>query len=56
MLNTKYENCDFNEVLKMYFNQRVLTNKYRQEQEQMRVQNIFKQFFKQEGKKSTVDL
>lgn len=50
MLNTKYENCDFNEVLKMYFNQRVLTNKYRQEQEQMRVQNIFKQFFKQEGK------
>lgn len=48
MLNTKYENCDFNEVLKMYFNQRVLTNKYRQEQ--MRVQNIFKQFFKQEGK------
>lgn len=50
MLNTKYENCDFNEVLKMYFNQRVLTNKYRQEQEQMRVQNIFKQFFKQEDK------
>lgn len=50
ILNTKYENCDFNEVLKMYFNQRVLTNKYRQEQEQMRVQNIFKQFFKQEGK------
>ena len=50
MLNTKYENCDFNEVLKMYFNQRVLTNKYRQEQEQMRVQNIFKQFFKHEGK------
>lgn len=50
MLNTKYENCDFNEVLKMYFNQRVLTNKYRQEQEQMQVQNIFKQFFKQEGK------
>lgn len=50
MLNTKYENCDFNEVLKMYFNQRALTNKYRQEQEQMRVQNIFKQFFKQEGK------
>lgn len=50
MLNTKYENCDFNEVLKMYFNQRVLTNKYRQEQEQIRVQNIFKQFFKQEGK------
>lgn len=50
MLNTKYENCDFNEVLKMYFNQRVLTNKYRQEQEQMRVQNIFKQLFKQEGK------
>lgn len=50
MLNTKYENCDFNEVLKMYFNQRVLTNKYRQEQEQMRVQNIFKHFFKQEGK------
>lgn len=50
ILNTKYENCDFNEVLKMYFNQRVLTNKYRQEQEQMRVQNLFKQFFKQEGK------
>lgn len=50
ILNTKYENCDFNEVLKMYFNQRVLTNKYRQEQEQMRVQNIFKHFFKQEGK------
>lgn len=50
ILNTKYENCDFNEVLKMYFDQRVLTNKYRQEQEQMRVQNIFKQFFKQEGK------
>lgn len=50
ILNTKYENCDFNEVLKMYFNQRVLTNKYRQEKEQMRVQNIFKQFFKQEGK------
>lgn len=50
MLNTKYENCDFNEVLKMYFNQGVFTNKYRQEQEQMRVQNIFKQFFKQEGK------
>lgn len=50
ILNTKYENCDFNEVLKMYFNQGVLTNKYRQEQEQMRVQNIFKQFFKQEGK------
>lgn len=50
ILNTKYENCDFNEVLKMYFNQRVLTNKYRQEQEQVRVQNIFKQFFKQEGK------
>ena len=50
ILNTKYENCDFNEVLKMYFNQRVLTNKYRQEQEQIRVQNIFKHFFKQEGK------
>ena len=50
ILNTKYDNCDFNEVLKMYFNQRVLTNKYRQEQEQMRVQNIFKHFFKQEGK------
>lgn len=50
ILNTKYENCDFNEVLKMYFNQDVLTNKYRQEQEQIRVQNIFKHFFKQEGK------
>lgn len=50
ILNTKYENCDFNEVLKMYFNQRVLTNKHRQEQEQIRVQNIFKHFFKQEGK------
>lgn len=50
ILNTKYENCDFNEVLKMYFNQGVLTNKYRQEQEQIRVQNIFKHFFKQEGK------
>lgn len=50
ILNTKYENCDFNEVLKMYFNQDVFTNEYRQEQEQMRVQNIFKQFFKQEGK------
>lgn len=50
ILNTKYENCDFNEVLKMYFNQGVFTNKHRQEQEQMRVQNIFKQFFKQEGK------
>lgn len=50
ILNTKYENCDFNEVLKMYFNQGVFTNKHRQEQEQIRVQNIFKQFFKQEGK------
>lgn len=50
ILNTKYENCDFNEVLKMYFNQDVFTNEYRQEQEQMRVQNIFKHFFKQEGK------
>ena len=50
ILNTKYENCDFNEVLKMYFNQGVFTNKHRQEQEQMRVQNIFKHFFKQEGK------
>lgn len=54
ILNTKYENCDFNEVLKMYFNQDVLTNKHRQEQEQeqeqIRVQNIFKHFFKQEGK------
>lgn len=50
ILNTKYENCDFNEVLKMYFNQDVFTNEYRQEQEQLRVQNIFKHFFKQEGK------
>lgn len=50
ILNTKYENCDFNEVLKMYFNQGVFTNKHRQEQEQIRVQNIFKHFFKQEGK------
>ena len=50
ILNTKYENCDFNEVLKMYFNEDVLTNKHRQEQEQLRVQNIFKHFFKQEGK------
>ena len=50
ILNTKYENCDFNEVLKMYFNQDVLTNKNRQEQEQMRVQNIFKHFLEQEGK------
>ena len=50
ILNTKYENCDFNEVLKMYFNQDVFTNEYRQEQGQMRVQNIFKHFFKQEGK------
>lgn len=50
ILNTKYENCDFNEVLKMYFNQDVLTNKSRQEQEQMRVQNIFKHLLEQEGK------
>ena len=50
ILNTKYENCDFNEVLKMYFNEDVFTNEYRQEQEQLRVQNIFKHFFKQEGK------
>lgn len=50
ILNTKYENCNFNEVLKMYFNQGVFTNKHRQEQEQIRVQNIFKHFFKQEGK------
>lgn len=50
ILNTKYENCDFNEVLKMYFNQGAFTNKHRQEQEQIRVQNIFKHFFKQEGK------
>lgn len=50
ILNTKYENCDFNEVLKMYFNQGVFTNEHRQEQEQIRVQNIFKHFFKQEGK------
>lgn len=50
ILNTKYENCDFNEVLKMYFNQDVLTNKNRQEQEQMRVQNIFKHLLEQEGK------
>lgn len=50
ILNTKYENCDFNEGLKMYFNQDVLTNKNRQEQEQMRVQNIFKHFLEQEGK------
>lgn len=50
ILNTKYENCDFNEVLKMYFNQGVFTNKHRQEQEQIQVQNIFKHFFKQEGK------
>lgn len=50
ILNTKYENCDFNEVLKMYFNQDVFTNEYRQEQEQLRVQNIFKHFFKQEDK------
>lgn len=50
ILNTKYENCDFNEALKMYFNQGVFTNKHRQEQEQIRVQNIFKHFFKQEGK------
>lgn len=50
ILNTKYENCDFNEVLKMYFNQDVFTNEYRQEQEQLRVQNIFKHFFKREGK------
>lgn len=27
--NTKYENCDFNEVLKMYFNHDILTNKNR---------------------------
>ena len=50
ILNTKYENCDFNEVLKMYFNQDVLTNKNRQEHEQMRVQNIFKHLLEQEGK------
>ena len=50
ILNTKYENCDFNEVLKMYFNQDVLTNKNRKEQEQIRVQNIFKHFLEQEGK------
>lgn len=50
ILNTKYENCDFNEVLKMYFNEDVFTNEYRQEQEQLRIQNIFKHFFKQEGK------
>lgn len=50
ILNTKCENCDFNEVLKMYFNEDVFTNEYRQEQEQLRVQNIFKHFFKQEGK------
>lgn len=48
--NTKYENCDFNEVLKMYFNHDVLTNKNRQEQEQMRIQNIFKHLLEQEGK------
>ena len=48
--NTKYENCDFNEVLKMYFNHDILTNKNRQEQEQMRIQNIFKHFLEQEGK------
>ena len=50
ILNTKYENCDFNEVLKMYFNQDVFTNEYRQEQEQMRIQNIFKHLLEQEGK------
>lgn len=50
ILNTKYENCDFNEVLKMYFNQDVLTNKYRQEQEQIRVQNIFKHFLNRKVK------
>ncbi len=48
--NTKYENCDFNEVLKMYFNHDILTNKNRQEQEQMRIQNIFKHLLEQEGK------
>lgn len=50
ILNTKYENCDFNEVLKMYFNHDILTNKNRQEQEQMRIQNIFKHLLEQEGK------
>ena len=48
--NTKYENCDFNEVLKMYFNHDILTKKNRQQQEQIRVQNIFKHFLEQEGK------
>lgn len=48
--NTKYENYDFNEVLKMYFNHDILTNKNRQEQEQMRIQNIFKHLLEQEGK------
>ena len=34
----------------MYFNHDILTKKNRQQQEQIRVQNIFKHFLEQEGK------
>lgn len=47
--NTKYADCDFNEVLRLYFNQDILTKQEKHNQEELRIQKLFEIFLKKEG-------
>lgn len=47
--NTKYADCDFNEVLRLYFNQTIQTKKEKRDQEEAQIQKLFEIFLKKEG-------